>query len=105
VRGHFEVREVDVIEVKGKTEPTRVFELLGAAGQVPEARLRLRETFQKGLVAYRARDWDSAEGAIRECLACRPDDGPSARLLDRIKTLRQSPPGANWNGAWALGEK
>jgi adenylate cyclase len=105
VSGHFELREVDVIEVKGKTESTRVFELLGGVGQVPEACLRLRESFCKGLAAYRARDWDSAEAAIHECLSCRPDDGPSNRFLHRIKILRQTPPSADWNGVWALDEK
>ena len=58
---HFETREVDTIAVKGKTESTRIFELLGPAGQVPENFLRLRELYSQALLAYRAQDWDAAE--------------------------------------------
>jgi adenylate cyclase len=68
---HFETREVDSIAVKGKTESTRIFELLGPAGQVPENLLRLREIYSQALLAYRAQDWDGAEMTFRACLELR----------------------------------
>ena len=57
---HFETREVDTVAVKGKTESTRIFELLGPAGQVPENILSLRELYSQALLAYRAQDWDAS---------------------------------------------
>ena len=80
---HFETRELDTIAVKGKTESTRIFELLGPAGQVPENVLRLREIYSQALLAYRAQDWDGAEIAFRACLELQPNDGPAALLLKR----------------------
>ena len=101
----FETREIDVISVKGKTETTRVFELLCADGPLPEEQLRLRERYEQGRRAYLAQEWDLAEATFRECLQLQPDDGPSHVFLQRIQTLRRNPPGKDWNGVWQLVEK
>jgi adenylate cyclase len=87
---HFETREVDTIAVKGKTESTRIFELLGPAGQVPENILHLREIHTQALIAYRAQNWDAAEMAFRACLELCPNDGPATLLLKRIETMRRN---------------
>ena len=101
----FEMREIDTISVKGKTETTRVFELLSAAGQLSEESVRLRERYEQARRAYLAQEWDLAEATFRECLQLRPDDGPSHVFLQRIQTLRRKPPGKDWNGVWQLAEK
>jgi adenylate cyclase len=101
----FEMREIDTISVKGKTETTRVFELLSAAGQLSEESARLRERYEQARRAYLAQEWDLAEATFRECLQLRPDDGPSHVFLQRIQTLRRKPPGKDWNGVWQLVEK
>ena len=101
----FETRAIDLISVKGKTETTRIFELLGASGQVPEQRLRLRDLYEQAWRAYLAQTWDSAEATFRECLQLDPNDGPSGVFLQRIQTLRGKPPGKDWNGVWQLVEK
>ncbi len=101
----FETREIDTIAVKGKTESTRIFELLGPAGQVPENVLRLRESYSQALLAYRAQDWNAAEITFRACLELRPSDGPAALLLKRTETLRRNGSGAHWNSISQLEEK
>jgi adenylate cyclase len=101
----FETRAIDLISVKGKTETTRIFELLGASGQVPEQRLRLRDLYEQGWRAYLAQTWDSAEATFRECLQLDPNDGPSGVFLQRVQTLRRNPPGKDWTGVWQLAEK
>jgi len=102
---HFETREVDTIAVKGKTESTRIFELLGPAGQVPENFLRLRELYSQALLAYRVQDWGAAEMTFRACLELRPNDGPAALFLKRTETLRRNAPGADWSSISQLEEK
>lgn len=101
----FEMREIDAIFVKGKTETTRIFELIATAGQLPEPWQNLRECYEEARRAYVAQDWDLAEASFRECLQLRPEDGPSRVLLQRIQTLRQNPPGKDWTGVWHLAEK
>ena len=93
------------ISVKGKTETTRVFELMAPAGQLPEELARLRECFEQAQRAYLAQEWDPAEAAFRECLQIRSNDGPSRVFLERIQILRRNSPGKDWNGVWQLVEK
>jgi adenylate cyclase len=102
IGSEFETREIDVIFVRGKTETTRVFELLGVPGKVTEQQLRLKELYGRAWRAYQAQEWDLAEAAFRECLQLRPDDGPSRVFIQRIQTFRQHPPDANWTGVWQL---
>jgi len=105
IASQFEMREVDTISVKGKTETTRIFELMSAAGQLSEESVRLHERYDIARKSYLAQDWDTAQKAFRECLQIRPNDGPSRVLLERIQFLRRNPPGKDWNGVWHLREK
>jgi adenylate cyclase len=101
----FETREIDIISVKGKTETTRIFELLARKGELSGELQRLRECYEQGRRAFLAQEWDLAEASFRQCLQLRPNDGPSQVLIQRIETLRQNPPGKDWNGAWQFVEK
>jgi hypothetical protein len=49
--GEVEAQEIDVLLVPGKTEPTRVFQLLGRAGAIPPHVRDLKDTFALGLEA------------------------------------------------------
>jgi adenylate cyclase len=105
IAGQFETREIDSLAVKGKAESARVFELLGPPGTLSDEERRLCGAYADALRAYRARTWDQAEAAFNQCLQIRPTDGPSATMLKRLPTLRQSPPAEGWNGTWQLTEK
>jgi adenylate cyclase len=105
IGSEFELREIDIISVKGKIETTRIFELISAAGQLSEESGHLRERYGQGRQMYLNQEWASAEAAFRECLQIRPNDGPSSVLLERVQMLRRNPPSQDWNGAWQLVEK
>ncbi len=105
IGSQFEMREIDTISVKGKTETTRVFELMAAAGQLSEELARLRERYEQAQRAYLAQEWDFAEATFRECLQIHPNDSPSRVFLERVQVLRRNPPGKDWNGVWQLVEK
>jgi class 3 adenylate cyclase len=101
----FEMREIDTISVKGKTETTRVFELMSAAGQLSKELTRLCQCYEQARSMYLAQEWDLAEASFRECLQIRPNDGPSRVFLERIQVFRRNPPGKDWDGVWQLVEK
>jgi adenylate cyclase len=105
VGGAFELREIDAITAKGKTEPVKVYELLGVAGSTDAARLFLRDKYSLALAAYRAQDWEAAERLFGECTGLDPRDRASRLMLDRVKSLRGNPPGAGWDGVWRLHDK
>jgi class 3 adenylate cyclase len=100
-----ETREIDAVLVLGKTEPQRIFELLGRKGEVARERLVLRDAFVEALDAYRREDWEEARAGFEGCLAIAPCDPPSKVFLDRIARFRATAPSADWNGVWALAEK
>jgi len=100
-----DARELDTVIVVGKSEPIRIFELLGPAGSVESGLLELRDLYVRGLGAYRQQDWDNAERRFQDCLRLRPDDGPSRVMLERIATFREVAPTPGWNGEWRLVEK
>ncbi len=102
---HVEVREIDSVLVVGKSEPERIFELLGRRGEVPSQRLELRDTFVAALADYRERRWDRAAKGFRDCLSISPEDAVSHVFLDRIEQFRAMPPEEGWNGVWALHTK
>jgi adenylate cyclase len=100
-----EARELDFVTVVGKTEPVRIFELLGRAGEMAPDTFALRDLFAHGLAAYRERDWDGAEEKFQECLKLAPEDGPSQLFEQRVAFLRANPPAADWQGVWHATEK
>jgi adenylate cyclase len=100
-----EARELDLITVVGKTEPVRIYELMGRAGELAPDRNELRDRFASGLAAYRSGDWDEAQIRFESCLANHEEDGPTQLFLDRIALLRKAPPPANWDGVWHLADK
>lgn len=100
-----EARELDLVVVAGKSEPSRIFELLGGAGQVDAGLLEVRDLYVEGLDAYRRRDWVAAERRFAECLRLRPDDGPAGVLRDRSAAFTATPPPPDWAGVWHLTAK
>jgi adenylate cyclase len=100
-----ETRELDLITVAGKTEPVRIYEVMGRAGELEPELSELRERFASGLAAYRRRDWDEARSHFESCLAHGTEDGPAQLFLKRIALLHNAPPPADWNGIWHLTEK
>jgi class 3 adenylate cyclase/CHASE2 domain-containing sensor protein len=99
----FAALELDLIQVKGKTKPVRIFVLLGDAqfGEEEEFR-KLVGKHKIFLTAYRAQAWDEAETLLEEC---RNLDTARTRMrtfydlyADRIRTYRANPPTADWDG-------
>ena len=55
------VRELDLIQVKGKTEPVKVYELLGTTDmEMTENQRQSLEMYHEGLKLYRSRKWEEA---------------------------------------------
>ncbi|HLG82020.1 MAG TPA: adenylate/guanylate cyclase domain-containing protein [Bradyrhizobium sp.] len=95
-----EVREIDRIIVAGHTHSEVVFELLGMKGKVQPQQLTLRDRYLEGLAAYRERRWDDARAKFGASLEAMPGDGPSIAMLQRIESIKASPPPPDWDGAW-----
>ncbi|WP_424971443.1 CHASE2 domain-containing protein [Dinoroseobacter sp. S76] len=102
VAGGFATLEIDLIRVVGKTEPAHIHTLLGDAAlrDDPEFQ-RLAQANARMLSAFRAREWDGAEAALRDLAPLAPRFGLeaySALYAERVAQLRVAPPVADWDG-------
>jgi adenylate cyclase len=98
-------RELDLLRVKGKTEPIRVFELVGRSGEVPAEMEDLLALFARGLALYREMHFAEAAAAFTEALALSPEDGPSRVYVERCREMIASPPAAAWDRVYSLTTK
>src|SRR5205823_2157903 len=69
--GGFVVRFLDLVAVKGKTEPVAVYELIGQAGQFGSLSPELLATYEEGTRLYRAQRFEEAASRFAEVLAAR----------------------------------
>jgi class 3 adenylate cyclase/CHASE2 domain-containing sensor protein len=95
-------RELDAIRVKGRTQPVRIFEPLGAAGEVAPDLTSRAQAYGEGLARYRARDFTAAAEQFARVAG---EDPPSARFLERARQFAQQPPGPDWEPVNAQEEK
>ncbi len=97
-REAYRVRELDLVAVKGKAEPVRVYEVLELAGvELAAHREEALEHYDSGLRAYKGRDWTLAARYFQAALEADPDDGPSRLYLERATEYAGSPPPADWD--------
>ena len=100
----FETRQVDDIQVVGRLEPVRIYELVSLAGEMAPGRRRAFDLYEEGLANYRLTKWDAAEKSLRAALELSPDDGPAQTLLRRIAQFRRAEP-KDWTGVWSMTSK
>ncbi len=105
VHEEFLTRELDFVRVKGKSEPVRIYELLGRPGEVNQERMQAAQQFEHGLSAYRAREWQAAAERFAQALRLCPDDVPSQLYTRRCEAYQQTPPPEEWDGVYTMTHK
>ena len=105
----FAILELDLIAVKGKTEPETIYALLGNEELAGDVRFQeLRKLYSTMLYCYRSRDWEGALEANELCRASENKFGLTA-LFDlyrtRIEAFRESAPPADWMGVFVAETK
>lgn len=99
-----EVRELDTIVFKGKTEPVKVYELLSLECELSTEEETKAKRFSEGLEAYRKQDWLASEAIFNE-LVDKYDDKPSHTFVNRIAMLETHNIGSGWDGVWRMNTK
>ena len=109
VRDEFAVIELDLIQVKGKTEPERIYALVGATDVAAEEDFKaLREANDTMLEKYRAQDWSWARYALETCrkIAAQYKVDEFYGIYEkRINDLEATPPGPDWDGVFIATSK
>lgn len=106
LRGTYRLRDIDLVVVKGKTQPVRVFEILDYhdAASFPNL-MDVVNHFGEAMLDYRAGRFDRAAQRFERCLQLNPDDGLSQTYVDRCRLLLASPPEGAWDGVWVMKSK
>jgi adenylate cyclase len=106
VKSFFYTRELDLIRVKGKEKPIRVFELIASReDKISDSFLKMLETYGKGLEHYKAQEWDEAINCFEKCVNQFPDDSPSTEYRSRCIEYKFNSPGPEWDGVTVMKEK
>jgi adenylate cyclase len=103
VKEYFVFRELDLLIVKGKTKPIKVFELLGRKSNgVAQEKISAVGEYHKGLEMYRRKEFAAAIQQFAKALAIDPSDEPSRLYTERSQALLTTPPPDNWDGVFVL---
>jgi adenylate cyclase len=104
-------RELDRIVVKGRSTPVKMHEIVGFRKDLDSSDFACLDHYRQGIEAYLTQRWDEAEHAFRAASVLeryRPDPqrgiatNPSLVMLDRIATMRENPPGVDWDGVFVM---
>ncbi len=102
----FLARVLDLIQVKGKSEAVKVFEIYAEQSDALDpGDLAYYQTYQTAFEAYLSRDFATARGQFMAALRLRPDDPAAAWLLSRMKSLNPAELPKDWEGSVKLTTK
>jgi len=99
-KDRLEVRELALIKVKGKKLPVRIYELIGARGEIPPERREVVRKFEAALSDFRGRKFREAAEAFRSL-----GDAASGVYVDLCERYVKDPPAADWDGSYQMEHK
>ena len=107
LKGTYKLREIDLVVVKGKTQPVSVYEVLDHYSE--EEFPNLMETvnhFNSGIQHYKGGRFETAITAFEEALKRNPKDRICDTYVERCKVLIAQPPEeGKWDGVWVMTSK
>jgi adenylate cyclase len=106
VKSSVTVRELDLIQVKGKSEPVKVWELMGMADMaMTDDQRQSLELYHEGLKLYRARKWEEAVAYFQQARRLDATCHVAEIYEQRANLYQLNPPPADWNGVFVMTTK
>lgn len=97
----FLLREIDMVQVVGRAQAVRIYELLSTSETtLPHELEQAFRSYAAGLEAYRQECWEEAQRLFTVALAVWPGDGPSRTMRERCQIYRHTPPPEGWGGVF-----
>jgi len=96
----FLVRRLGLVQLKGKTKPIMIYEVLAEKDDATEMeRLAgILAPYEEALDHFFARRFAEAEAGFLACRKLHPDDYPSQRYFEAARDFAARPPPADWDG-------
>ncbi len=98
VKEEFATRLLDLVAVKGKKQPIKIYELIGK--ELTKKQKEIKKHYEQGMVYYLNREWTKASNAFKQA-----NDFASKMFIKRCESFKKSPPGRDWKGVWVMKTK
>ena len=106
VRGTYYTRELDLVVVKGKTQPVAIYELMDYhTEETYPNMIDALGHFRNGLAKYRQKKWTDAKAAFNAVLCLNDRDQAAKLYIERIDHFIANPPADEWAGVWVMESK
>jgi adenylate cyclase len=100
------LREVDLIQVKGKYKPVSICEVLNYHDEKTFPNLpQVLQLYNDGLDYYKAMNWKKGIDLFEKAFMLNPYDRLLDVYINRCHYFINNPPEDNWNGVWVMEEK
>ena len=104
VKNDFVCMELDCVKVKGKSLPVKIYQLVGDDDVSPAHKAAIIE-FHKGLDRYKNQRFDEAIRAFQSVKDLDLDIYSAELYIQRSLSLKEKPPGPNWDGVFTMTTK
>jgi adenylate cyclase len=106
VKNKLKARELDMIQVKGKTEPVKVYELLGALDmEMNDNQRQAFDLYHEGLKLYRDRKWEETIAYMQQVVTLDPACFVAQIYMQRASLYQLNAPPPEWNGVFVMTSK
>jgi adenylate cyclase len=103
---HYQNREIDLIRVKGKNRPVKVFEILDHHDRQSFPNMtEVIERTHRGIDLYRQQQWPEAIAEFESALALNRRDELCKMYVGRCYHFEKNPPPHDWDGVWTMTSK
>jgi adenylate cyclase len=99
VKEEIAFRELDLVRVRGKNIPEKIYEMIGKKGQFPE-REAVAARFEAAFALVRSQRWEEALKTFEAIHAEVPGDVPTQIYLARVRQAIADPPPEDWDGVF-----
>jgi adenylate cyclase len=103
IKDEFELRQLDLVKVKGKDKAVAIYEMLGPKGKVAADKLQNREIYETALNHYFEGVFEQAAALFQQNIDDFQDTA-AVLLLERCHVLIEEPP-RQWDGVYAWTSK
>jgi len=105
LKGTYKMRDIDLVVVKGKTEPVGVYEVLDYHNDDTYPNLMDNVNyFNEGVKEFRVGNWDKGIGRFQEAIQANETDKLAQTYIERCEHLKAEPP-KDWDGVWVMTSK
>jgi adenylate cyclase len=104
VKNEFVCMELDSVRVKGKSQPVKIYNLVGYK-DLPDIQEAVVNEFNQALTLYKKRKWDEAIHIFENITVMDPNLYAAQAYIERCLDLKKKPPPADWDGVYEMTTK